>query len=143
MLAHAGVASSRARSTRQGKVHCGDKMVVMQVQGAETNFSKETRGPENSEIRGLVRFQRHTYFTRNPKTPLKGILILTLKPQNSCAARRKRSRPGGRLQVARRGQVGILRHVTRGLAARVRLRAVRRVRRGRHRYRQAPLLPGV
>ncbi len=143
MFAQAGGANGRARSAGERKVPRGDPVVHMQVQGAETNFAIETRGPGTSQVRRSVRFQRHTCFTRNPKTPLKGISTPTLKPKHACAARKKRSRPGGRLQVVRREQAGLLRHVTRAHAARVRLRAVRRVRRGRHRYRQGPLLPGV
>ena len=93
MFAHAGVASSRAHSTRQGKVHCGDKMVGMQVQGAETIFAIETRGPGISENACAVRFQRHTYYFIFPKTHLKGISTLTLKLQNACCSPEKAQSP--------------------------------------------------
>ncbi len=48
------------RSARERKVPGGDRVVDMQVHGAETSFAIESRGPETSEVRGLVRFQRHT-----------------------------------------------------------------------------------
>ena len=66
MLAHTGVANGRARSARQGKVFRGDPVVPMQVQGAETIFAIETRGPGNSLVAGAVTFQRYTFFKRNP-----------------------------------------------------------------------------
>ncbi len=61
---------------------------------------------------------------------------LTLNPQNACAARKKRSRPGGLLQVVRREQVGLLRHVTRGHAARVRLNGLLAVTAGHFSHQQ-------
>ena len=67
MFAHAGVASSRARSARQGKVPAGNRLVRVKVQGAETNFAIETRGPGTSEVACAVRFQRHTYYFISPQ----------------------------------------------------------------------------
>ncbi len=46
----------------------GDRVVDMQVHGAETSFAIETRGPGNSKVAGPVRFQRPTCFTRKSQS---------------------------------------------------------------------------